>query len=82
MAKGSIAKETLTNFLINALSSYYAGTDDKKRLLFNLLENGEPCTIAVALTCPKNITTDTPAAATLNPHSEDVTRLLNELGLL
>ena len=52
-ARGSIAKEKVTNMIAKAFGSNFLGEHDKK-LYVQQEENGEMVQIAIAMTCPKN----------------------------
>lgn len=53
MAKGGTSKDKLIDALKAALPENWVGMDDKKRAVFEFVEDGEPIQVAVALTCPK-----------------------------
>ena len=52
MAKGSAAKEVVTNTIKNAFGTNFIGEFDKKLYVWST-ENGEPMQVAISLTCPK-----------------------------
>lgn len=55
-AKGTAAKAEITKIIQDAFGNKFLGEVDKK-LYVQVLENGEPIQIAIALTCPnKQIT--------------------------
>lgn len=52
MAKGNVAKEQVTNTIINAFGDKFIGISDKKIYVW-AEENGEQLQIAISMTMPK-----------------------------
>lgn len=55
MAKGGTSKDKVIDALKAALPEHWVGVDDKKRAVFEFVEDGEPIQVAVALSCPKTL---------------------------
>lgn len=55
MAKGGTSKDKVIDALKAALPEHWVGMDDKKRAVFEFVEDGEPIQVAVALSCPKTL---------------------------
>ena len=94
MAKGSTAKENVTNTIIAAFGKNYVGISDKK-IYVTADDGGEVIQVAISLTCPKvplgaegfgtkdlptEGTTFQPAEIT-NEETENIKKLLKELDL-
>ena len=72
MAKGGTSKDKIIDALKAALPEHWVGVDDKKRAVFEFVEDGEPIQVAVALSCPKTLIPrqGTPSP-TITTHSSD-----------
>lgn len=93
MARGSIAKEMITNKIIDCFGSDFVGVFDKKIYLWSE-ENGEKLQVCLTLTCPKtlvgqdNATSDvgvvnsvTNSVEISDQERKTVEDLMNKLGL-
>lgn len=55
MAKGGTSKDKILDALKTALPEHWVGMDDKKRAVFEFVEDGEVLQIALQMTCPKTL---------------------------
>lgn len=53
MAKGGTSKDKIIDALKAALPEHWVGMDDKKRAVFEFVEDGEPVQVAISMVCPK-----------------------------
>lgn len=93
MARGQIAKETITKKIIAAFGDDYLGEKDKKLIIQAPDEGGSMIQIAITLTCPKAdiitssgpvipTTTPTPVSTELTPDEKaTIARLIDTLSL-
>ena len=74
MAKGGTSKDKIIDALKAALPEHWVGMDDKKRVVFEFVEDGEPIQVAVALSCPKTLIPrqGTPSPTITTPSSDSV----------
>lgn len=72
MAKGGTSKDKIIDALKAALPEHWVGVDDKKRAVFEFMEDGEPIQVAVALSCPKTLIPrqGTPSPTITTPSSD------------
>lgn len=72
MAKGGTSKDKIIDALKAALPEHWVGVDDKKRAVFEFVEDGEPIQVAVALSCPKTFIPrqGTPSPTITTPSSD------------
>lgn len=72
MAKGGTSKDKIIDALKAALPEHWVGVDDKKRAVFEFVEDGEPIQVAVALSCPKTLIPrqGTPSPTITTPSSD------------
>lgn len=72
MAKGGTSKDKIIDALKAALPEHWVGMDDKKRAVFEFVEDGEPIQVAVALSCPKTLIPrqGTPSLTITTPSSD------------
>lgn len=61
-ARGTLAKEEITQKIIEAFGQDRVILSDKK-IYINTKENGEPIQVCLALTCPKTLVGETATAA-------------------
>lgn len=55
MAKGGTSKDKIIDALKAALPEHWVGIDDKKRAVFEFVEDGEPVQVAITMVCPKTL---------------------------
>lgn len=55
MAKGGTSKDKLLDALKAALPEHWVGMDDKKRAVFEFMEDGSSVQIAISMACPKTL---------------------------
>lgn len=91
MARGSLAKQKITEKLINLFEDSYVGTQNNKLYVLED-DGGEKLQIAITLTCPKEGITSKLAETNSNPTSnpnlrsasaskEEVEGIMERLGL-